>query len=320
MGFLSKLWKGIKKTFKKIFKPIKKIFKSIGKFVGKLGIVGQVAMAFVGVPSIFSMMSNTFGGIAGTLGRFTTGPLGKLAEGGQWFMDKAGKFSSTLGQGFKTVTDTVTSFFGNTAKFIGNKLNITKFDNVPTSFFGEKGVMSDVFETFNNNFDKFRGEAGDLISLGKGSPTAEAAASVAQPEKIETSPVSEAIEEATEEAVKPKGFFNNLRMKPFQTLTGAESVGDFAVKTGQGAVGSLATQSLLGAVQGDPEQPGPAWASQYVPQSFSQPSPAFMQARQEMMLPSLPVFSQSTIDYSQFMQALAPTFGTSPQGIYGLSR
>ena len=50
MGFLSKLWKGVKKTFKKIFKPIKKVFKTIGKFVNKLGIVGQIAMMFIPIP------------------------------------------------------------------------------------------------------------------------------------------------------------------------------------------------------------------------------------------------------------------------------
>ena len=38
MGFFSKVWKGVKKTFKKIGKGIKKAFKSVGKFMGKIGI------------------------------------------------------------------------------------------------------------------------------------------------------------------------------------------------------------------------------------------------------------------------------------------
>ena len=59
MGFLSKLWKGIKKTFKKIFKPIKKVFKSVGKFMGKIGVVGQIAMMFLPIPGLSAL----FGGL-----------------------------------------------------------------------------------------------------------------------------------------------------------------------------------------------------------------------------------------------------------------
>ena len=47
MGFLSKLFKGVKKFVKKIGKGIKKIVKKVGMAVGKLGIVGQIGMMFL---------------------------------------------------------------------------------------------------------------------------------------------------------------------------------------------------------------------------------------------------------------------------------
>ena len=47
MGFFSKLWKGVKKTFKKIGRGIKKVFKKVGKWAGKLGVVGQIALSFI---------------------------------------------------------------------------------------------------------------------------------------------------------------------------------------------------------------------------------------------------------------------------------
>ena len=58
MGFFSKIWKGVKKTFKKIGRGIKKAFKSFGKFMGKIGIVGQIAMMFI-LPGIGNAMMGT---------------------------------------------------------------------------------------------------------------------------------------------------------------------------------------------------------------------------------------------------------------------
>ena len=47
MGFFSKIFKGIKKIVKKIGKGIKSAFKKFGKFMGKIGILGKVAMFFI---------------------------------------------------------------------------------------------------------------------------------------------------------------------------------------------------------------------------------------------------------------------------------
>jgi phage-related protein len=47
MGFLKKIGKGLRKAFKKIGQGIKKAFKKFGKFMGKIGILGQLAMMFI---------------------------------------------------------------------------------------------------------------------------------------------------------------------------------------------------------------------------------------------------------------------------------
>ena len=64
MGFLSKVWKGTKKAFKKIGKGIKKAFQKYGKFMGKIGILGQIAMSFI-MPGIGALMMKGLGGIMG---------------------------------------------------------------------------------------------------------------------------------------------------------------------------------------------------------------------------------------------------------------
>ena len=64
MGFFSKVWKGVKKTFKKIGKGIKKGFQKFGKFMGKIGVLGQIAMSFI-LPGIGSLMLKGLGSMMG---------------------------------------------------------------------------------------------------------------------------------------------------------------------------------------------------------------------------------------------------------------
>jgi len=64
MGFFSKIWKGLKKGIKSIGKGIKSAFKKFGKFMGKIGILGQVAMFFV-MPYVGQALSSMWTGIAG---------------------------------------------------------------------------------------------------------------------------------------------------------------------------------------------------------------------------------------------------------------
>lgn len=64
MGFFSKVFKSVGKVFKKIGKGIKSAFKKFGKFMGKIGILGQVAMFFI-MPYVGAALGGAFTGIAG---------------------------------------------------------------------------------------------------------------------------------------------------------------------------------------------------------------------------------------------------------------
>tara|TARA_R110002020_G_scaffold158164_2_gene341226 strand:- start:4287 stop:5345 length:1059 start_codon:yes stop_codon:yes gene_type:complete len=170
MGFFSKIWKGVKKTFKKIGKGIKKAFKSVGKFMGKIGILGNIALIFLtgglGIGGIFT----NFGTALGNLGTSIGGAAGSILKGASWTIGKAAQFGTAVKSGFSTLTKGVTEFFGQTAKYVGNKLNITDFQNAPQSL-GE--VFSRTGEAVSKQFETFKGDVGDLFT--KTSPTLEAA-------------------------------------------------------------------------------------------------------------------------------------------------
>ena len=153
MGFFSKLWKGIKKTFKKIFKPIKKVFKSIGKFMGKIGIVGQIAMSFI-LPVVGGALAGTFSNIVGGLMKGALGPAGKAAG---WVLGKAGEFAKMAYQGYKTVSGAVTDFIGTTGKYVGGKLGITKEMTLKQAFGSEGwgGKLTDSFSKMGDAAGEF---------------------------------------------------------------------------------------------------------------------------------------------------------------------
>jgi hypothetical protein len=108
MGFLSKLWKGVKKTVKKIGKGIKKVFKKIGSAIGKLGVVGQIGMMFL-MPYATSALGSFFGA-SGKLATWSSKLLGKAGIGskalghGLNLINKAGTF---VGNVYNTVSETI---------------------------------------------------------------------------------------------------------------------------------------------------------------------------------------------------------------------
>ena len=71
MGFFSKIFKGIKKGFKKIGKGIKSAFMKFGKFMGKIGILGQIAMMFI-LPVVGGALMSGFSNLVGTAATMTT--------------------------------------------------------------------------------------------------------------------------------------------------------------------------------------------------------------------------------------------------------
>ena len=119
MGFFSKIKKGIKSGFKSIGKGIKSTFKKFGKFMGKIGIVGQLALMFTPVGA---MMGNLFTGLSNAAGGVfsrVTGALaqgGKLAQGASKLLEAGANFAKAGHSAFRTITDGVSSFVGEFSK------------------------------------------------------------------------------------------------------------------------------------------------------------------------------------------------------------
>ena len=163
MGFLSKLWKGVKKTFKKIFKPIKKVFKTIGKFVNKLGIVGQIAMMFIPIPGL----STLFSGL-GKMGSEALGWLtgkGAIGSAAASVIGSAAKFAGAVAKPFVNITKGVTGFVKNLTKFTLNKIPGINIASAPTSIFGEGGAWSQASEAITTSFKDFKGDIASAASM-----------------------------------------------------------------------------------------------------------------------------------------------------------
>ena len=165
MGFFSKVWKGIKKTVKKIGKEIKSAFKKFGKFMGKIGILGQVAMMFI-LPGVGAALGQAFTGVAnaaaayGGVGSTVINAAGKA-------MQFVGKAVGTAGKVFNNVTKGVTDTLGNFAKTATNKLaNKIGMENVfsdaAANFFGPGD--SAFSRSFGKN-SRFANLTGDNINF-----------------------------------------------------------------------------------------------------------------------------------------------------------
>ena len=173
MGFFSKLWKGVKKTFKKIGKGIKKVFKKVGKWAGKLGVVGQIALSFIPFGQLFAPLlqgfSSSFLGILGK-GLASANPL---IKGASWMVNAvnaAYKTGSAIYKGYKTVTGAVSKFIGETVGFIGSKIpgvNKVIGENAAGSFFGtgSDSVLGRVGEQVSSDWNGFKKAVGGIVEL-----------------------------------------------------------------------------------------------------------------------------------------------------------
>ena len=158
MGFFKKIFKGIGKVFKKIGKGIKKAFKKFGKFMGKLGVVGQLAMMFI-LPGIGGALLKGFGSLAGKMagltGRFaglSGSALGTVVKGAGTVLKGAHSFVQTGVNAFKTVTNGIMEF-GKTAL---NKLPGINIQSATPDFFGEEGVLNKISTDAKRIFDPFK--------------------------------------------------------------------------------------------------------------------------------------------------------------------
>ena len=141
MGFFSKIFKGVKKVFKKIGKGIKKVAGKIGKFMGKIGIVGQIAMAFI-LPGIGSALASTLGNVGTWASAVLANPAtGGLMKGVAHIVNGAAKFAGTVGRTFQTVTSAVKNYAGEMTKTLLNKVPGINVENAATNLFGDGGAF-----------------------------------------------------------------------------------------------------------------------------------------------------------------------------------
>lgn len=187
MGFFSKLWKKVKKGFKGIFKGIgkglKKLLKGFGKFMGKIGIVGQLAMSFI-LPGIGGMLSKTLGKAFGGLTGKLLGSKNILLKGAGKMLEAGGNFAKMGHSAFKTVTDGVSSFvteMGQAA--LSNIPGIkTILPNIKHKSF--KAAWNNVEQEFLDNTGKVLDNFNNLIGKNVPSATASQAAAVAKAQAV----------------------------------------------------------------------------------------------------------------------------------------
>ena len=166
MSFFKKIFKGIGKVFRKIGRAIKKGFKKFGKFMGKIGIVGQLAMMFI-LPGIGGALMKGFGSLAGNMagltGKFaglSGSALGTVVKGVGTVLKGAHGFVQTGVNAFKTVTSGLMEF-GKTAL---NKLPGIEISSAKANFFGADSVMEGIRVDAANIANPFR----DSITLKPG--------------------------------------------------------------------------------------------------------------------------------------------------------
>ena len=157
------MFKKIGKFFKRIGRGIKKGFKKFGKFMGKLGIVGQIAMMFI-MPGIGNAMMSTFGSVLKGLGT-----LGRVGQAAQTVLGAAGNFTRLVAKPFTTITDGISTFLSSTTKFLTNKTagllgREAVFKGAPTTFLGADGVIGQTATNIVDNVVGFADVGRDLLS------------------------------------------------------------------------------------------------------------------------------------------------------------
>lgn len=163
MGFLSKIFKGVKKVFKKIGRGIKKVFKKVGKFMGKIGIVGQIALSFL-LPGVGALIGKAAGAMMASSSAIVSG-AGSFLNAAVNIGAKAGSLVKSVGDGVlkvvgKTVGTAVNKIpgAGNFLKELtSGKIDITQMKN----FTGPNGIMDTVQKAASDVASK----GGDLFSM-----------------------------------------------------------------------------------------------------------------------------------------------------------
>jgi hypothetical protein len=178
MGFFKKLFKGVKKVFKKIGKGIKKVVGKIGKVVGKLGIVGQIGLMFI-LPGVGGLLAKGFGTL--TSGLLASGSA--LANGIGQVLATAGKFASTVGNAFSSVTEGISSFVSKIGGKVLEKVGLkAATEGTLTEAF--QGWMKDTATDFGKVLDPFKLSSEEFASSLIPKPTSATASMTAEKTSI----------------------------------------------------------------------------------------------------------------------------------------
>jgi len=166
MGFLSKVWKGIKKGVKKIGKGIKKVFKKVMKGIGKLGIVGQIGMMFL-MPYAMQGLGSLFG-TGGKLASWSTKLLGPNKGFFSKALGKSIEAINTAGSWVKGAYTNVSQAINGAIDKTGNWLKGRGFTSTDTLNQIGQGISNTDFTgaVGDNNFNLFDKE-GNLIQNNK---------------------------------------------------------------------------------------------------------------------------------------------------------
>jgi hypothetical protein len=110
----------MKKFFKKIGGGIRKAFGKVGKFMGELGWAGQLAMMFVPIPGIGSIMQMAGNVAAQALSKIPGGQ--KIVDGANFMLDKARDFKDATKQKFPNISETIGDWYDTTVNYVNDKL------------------------------------------------------------------------------------------------------------------------------------------------------------------------------------------------------
>lgn len=250
MGFLSKLWKGVKKTVKKIGKGIKSAVGKVGKFMDKIGIVGQIGLALV-LPGLGSMLGQMAGGMMAY-----TGVGSSIINAAGQFVNAAVNIGTKASSMFSTVTEGITSVIGETVGAVVNQIPGAAdwVSSVTSSFSGgsiniaDKGFSS-VMDAASNAITDVASAGGNLFSSSTLTATNKFALQAAQ-EATTQSLASAGVQMPSVESISDVGteFTSDLSLgtpaAEAMTIPGVDTVVSTSVATPPPSLLSQATTKI----------------------------------------------------------------------------
>ena len=282
--------------------------------MGKIGVVGQIAMMFIPFGQIFAPMlqslQSTFLGVLGK-GLVSANPL---IKGASTLVQAAYKTGAAVYEGYKTVTGAVSSFLGETTKFLGSKMGF-KVENAAGSFFGKgaDSVLGRVGTEAVSNFNGFKEALGGIIDTN---PAATGAKYIEQANLMKSNPTQTSATTNMSEAISAGLDSSLVEKKSLLSKTG-EYASQKLAQLPMDMATSLATSALNQEVLAqDPveRQPRKAldFSSSFMPDTYG----LGFQSPVQMAAPSVPLLPSGNTDYQFIIAQIMNSLGT-PLGNYG---